>query len=116
MDVRMRWHRLSLKCKKCNLEMAIQNIHSSADGEILIESCCVKCALQVKYVSSLTKMMADAIFSDIEESMAKKNPKEKADIPVRPPLASPTEKILDDKFFHDLGIDPNDPKQIGGGQ
>jgi hypothetical protein len=83
---------------------------TSADSEILLEMVCATCGIQLVWKSNFGKLVACAIYADIEESMAKKEPKKR--LPVQPPLIA-DEKVADDLFLHEMHIDPNNPPQLG---
>jgi hypothetical protein len=101
MDIR--WHKVGLNCKHCENELTITEMSSSADGEIRLDLVCVKCAKSMYWVTNTARLITMALYSDIEECMAKKSPQNRPNMPVRPPLAEPKPKD-DNDFLHDLGI------------
>lgn len=103
----MRWHKVVLECPKCHVEPLIQSLSFSADGEVLVEMLCPKCQALLAWTSSLPKLVAKALYADIE-TYTKPRPVPK---PVKVPLLLPPKETPADKqFFHDLGIiDPEAP-------
>jgi hypothetical protein len=105
----MLWHKVSITCSKCGDEPTITCLSASGDGEIMLDLICVKCGIQLRWVSNVTKMMANAIYADLAEHMAKTNPKICPRRPVTPPLLTPpTFTEEDKKWERDIGINPDE--------
>lgn len=97
----MRWHKVSLLCPQCNVEPLIQAFSVSADGEAMLEMTCVKCGAKLVWTSSLNKLIAKALYADIETAL---NPRP-VPKPVKVPLMLPPGETPEDKqFLHDIGI------------
>ena len=103
----MKWHKLTLECPQCKNEPTLLHFSVAADGEVLLEMICVKCATRLAWKSDIVNLVRGAIVQDIQESNIRHKP-------IRPPMADPCEKMADNSFLHSLGIDPNEPKQLGG--
>lgn len=114
----MKWHRLELRCSKCKQEPLITDISASADGELIFEMACCKCGTALIMRTTGIRMAAQALFKDIEEELAKKNPKQRLLKPPPPPKVEPNPKANGDKkFLRSLGINPDekDPEPQNGG-
>jgi hypothetical protein len=103
-SINCHWHKINLACKQCDKELVILHVSTSADGEILIDLVCSKCGTMLQWVSTFTRLQANSIYTDIEESLASKEPKTMAVVPLKPPIADPKVVELDNKWLHDMGI------------
>ena len=102
----MRWHKVVLGCPKCKAEPTLLELLASGDGEVMLQMCCVQCGISLQWISNSAKLVAGAIYSDIEEAMAKKEPQQR--VPIQPPLALPAPTLTkqDERDLHKWGIDP----------
>jgi len=92
----MKWHQLGLPCLKCTLPCTITSVSISSDGETLFGLCCVQCGKEYHWQSSWAKMVAQALYSDIQEEKKKQKPS-------RPLLLAGNNK-QDNDFLHEMGI------------
>lgn len=97
----MKWHRVELRCPQCNEEPLITDISASSDGAILVEMACCKCGTALQMMTTGTRMATRALYQDIEEQLAAKNPQQRLLAPPPPPKV---DKKSDDDWLHDLGI------------
>jgi len=95
------WHKLILLCPDCKQEPLITDLSASADGEVLVEMVCVKCGTALTMRTTGTRLATQALYSDIEEQLAKANPQQKLLSPSPPPKVN---KKDDDDFLGSMGI------------
>ena len=102
----MKWHKVQLACPDCQQEPLITNISASSDGEVLVQMVCVKCGTALQMRTTGTRLATQALYQDIEEQLAAKNPQQKLLAPPPPPKVEPNPKADDERdFFKQLGID-----------
>jgi hypothetical protein len=103
----IKWRKLNFECVACKRSLTILFVSASADGELRFDVVCPPCGLKSYIITTSTKLIAQAIYLDLSEAIAAKNPKKRFNVPLRPPLADSLEKHTDDAFLKDLGIDPD---------
>jgi hypothetical protein len=105
------WSKCGILCPDCHQQVQLDDIASSADGELRISGICPKCKERVNWRVFASQLAHQALCNDITRCHKPNT------IPVSrrlaPPLAIPLEKISEDdkKLLHEFGIDPNEEER-----
>ena len=99
------WSNCGILCPDCKQQVRLDDVASSADGELRISGLCPKCRERVSLRVFATALAHQALCNDIARCHT--SPIVPVSRRLNPPLAIPPEKISDDdkRLLHEFGID-----------